>query len=31
MLYRYALDDYVLFDVADLSIYWARLDSIMGT
>jgi hypothetical protein len=30
-LRRYALDDHILSDVADLSIYWARLDSIMVT
>jgi hypothetical protein len=28
-LCRYALDDHILSDVADLSIYWARLDNIM--
>jgi hypothetical protein len=28
-LRRYALDDHVLSDVADPSVYWARLDSIM--
>jgi hypothetical protein len=28
-LHRYALDDRVLFDIADLSVYWARLDSIV--
>jgi hypothetical protein len=27
----YALDDHVLSDVADLSVYWARLDSIVVT
>jgi hypothetical protein len=31
MLHSYALDDHVLSDVADPSIYWARLDSIMVT
>jgi hypothetical protein len=31
MLRRYALDDHVLSDVADLSVYWARLDSIVVT
>jgi hypothetical protein len=31
MLRRYALDDHVLSDVADTSIYWARLNSIMVT
>jgi hypothetical protein len=30
-LYRYALDDHVLSDVADPSIYWARLDNIVVT
>jgi hypothetical protein len=30
-LCRYALDDHVLSDVADPSIYWARLDSIVVT
>jgi hypothetical protein len=30
-LRRYALDDHVLSDVADPSIYWARLDSIVVT
>jgi hypothetical protein len=29
MLHCYALDDHVLSDVADPSIYWARLDSIV--
>jgi hypothetical protein len=28
-LRRYALDDHILFDVTDSSIYWAILDSIM--
>jgi hypothetical protein len=28
---RYALDDHVLSDVADSSVYWARLDSIVVT
>jgi hypothetical protein len=31
MLRRYALDDHVLFDIADPSIYWARLDNIVVT
>jgi hypothetical protein len=31
MLHSYALDDHVLSDVADPSIYWARLDNIMVT
>jgi hypothetical protein len=30
-LHHYALDDHILFDVADPSIYWARLDSIVMT
>jgi hypothetical protein len=30
-LHRYALDDHILFDVADPSTYWARLDNIMMT
>jgi hypothetical protein len=30
-LCRYALDDHVLSDVADSSVYWARLDSIVVT
>jgi hypothetical protein len=30
-LHRYALDDHVLSDVTDPSVYWARLDSIMVT
>jgi hypothetical protein len=30
-LRRYALDDHVLSDVADPSIYWARLDNIVVT
>jgi hypothetical protein len=30
-LRRYALDDHVLFDAADPSVYWARLDSIVVT
>jgi hypothetical protein len=29
MLRRYALDDHVLADVVDPSIYWARLDNIV--
>jgi hypothetical protein len=28
-LRRYALDDHVLSDVADPSVYWARLDNII--
>jgi hypothetical protein len=28
-LRRYALDDHVIFDVADPSVYWARLDNIV--
>ena len=31
MLHRYALDDHVLSDVADPSVYWARLDNIVVT
>jgi hypothetical protein len=31
MLRRYALDDHVLSDIADPSIYWARLDNIVET
>jgi hypothetical protein len=31
MLCRYALDDHVLSDVADLSTYWVRLDNIVVT
>jgi hypothetical protein len=31
MLRRYALDDHVLSDVTDPSVYWARLDSIVVT
>jgi hypothetical protein len=31
MLHCYALDDHVLSDVVDLSIYWARLDNIVVT
>jgi hypothetical protein len=31
MLHRYALDDHVLSNVTDSSIYWIRLDSIMVT
>jgi hypothetical protein len=31
MLRRYALDDHVIFDVVDSSVYWARLDNIMVT
>jgi hypothetical protein len=30
-LRRYALDDHVLSDVADLSIYWVRLSNIVVT
>jgi hypothetical protein len=30
-LHRYALDDHVLSDVTDPSVYWARLDSIVVT
>jgi hypothetical protein len=30
-LRRYALDDHVLSNVVDLSIYWARLDSLLVT
>jgi hypothetical protein len=29
MLHRYALDDHILSDIIDPSIYCARLDSIM--
>jgi hypothetical protein len=28
-LRRYTLDDHVLSDVTDLSVYWARLDNIV--
>jgi hypothetical protein len=28
-LRRYALDDHILSDIADPSVYWARLDSIV--
>jgi hypothetical protein len=31
MLHCYTLDDHVLSDVIDLSIYWDRLDRIMVT
>jgi hypothetical protein len=31
MFHRYTLDDHVLSDVTDPSIYWARLDNIMVT
>jgi hypothetical protein len=31
MLHRYALNDHVLSDIADPSVYWARLDSIVVT
>jgi hypothetical protein len=31
MLYHYALDDHVLSDVANPSIYWVRLDNIVVT
>jgi hypothetical protein len=30
-LHRYALDDHVLSDVVDSSVYWARLDNIVVT
>jgi hypothetical protein len=30
-LHHYALDDHVLFDVTDPSIYWARLENIVVT
>jgi hypothetical protein len=30
-LRRYALNDHILFNVADPSVYWARLDNIMVT
>jgi hypothetical protein len=30
-LHSYALDDHVLSDITNLSIYWARLDNIMVT
>jgi hypothetical protein len=30
-LRRYALDDHVLSDVTDSSVYWARLDNIVVT
>jgi hypothetical protein len=30
-LRRYTLDDRVFSDIADMSIYWARLDNIMVT
>jgi hypothetical protein len=30
-LHCYALDDHVLSDVTDLSVYWARLDNIVVT
>jgi hypothetical protein len=30
-LHRYALDDQILSDVADSSVYWDRLDSIVVT
>jgi hypothetical protein len=30
-LRRYALDDHILSDVADPSVYWARLDNIVVT
>jgi hypothetical protein len=30
-LHRYALDDHVLSDVANPSVYWARLDNIVVT
>jgi hypothetical protein len=31
MLHHYALNDHVLSDIADPSVYWARLDSIVVT
>jgi hypothetical protein len=31
MLHRYTLDDHVLSDVVDPSVYWARLDNIVVT
>ena len=30
-LHRYALNDHILSDVADPSVYWARLNNIMVT
>jgi hypothetical protein len=30
-LHRYTLNDHVLSDIADLSVYWARLDNIVVT
>jgi hypothetical protein len=30
-LHRYALDDHVLSNVTDPSVYWARLDNIVVT
>jgi hypothetical protein len=30
-LCRYALDDHVISDIVDPSVYWARLDSIVVT
>jgi hypothetical protein len=30
-LHRYALDDHVLSDIANPSVYWARLDNIVVT
>jgi hypothetical protein len=30
-LHRYAINDHILSDIADPSVYWARLDSIMVT
>jgi hypothetical protein len=30
-LHRYTLDDHVLSDITDTSVYWARLDNIMVT
>jgi hypothetical protein len=30
-LHRYTLDDHILFDIADPSVYWARLDNIVVT
>jgi hypothetical protein len=31
MLHRYTLNDHILSDVTDPSVYWARLDTIMVT
>jgi hypothetical protein len=30
-LHRYVLDDHILSNIVDPSIYWARLDNIMVT